>query len=41
MLREILAHRNCAGDYISSLRVYDWIIVILFAPEELTLGKVL
>ena len=38
MLREILAHRNCAGDYISSLRVYDWIIGILSPPEKLTLG---
>ena len=41
MLRDILAHRNCAADYISILRLYDWIIGILFPPEELTLGKVL
>lgn len=41
MLCEILARRNCAADYISSLRLYDWIIGILFPPEELTLGKVL
>ena len=41
MLRDILAHRNCAADYISILRVYDWIIGILVPPEKLTLGKVL
>jgi hypothetical protein len=38
MLCEILAHRNCASDNISSIRVYDWIIGILFPPEKLTLG---
>ena len=38
---EEVARRNCGGDYISSLRVYDWIIGILFPPEKLTLGKVL
>ena len=38
MLCETLARRNCIRDYISSLRVYDWIIVILFPPEKLTLG---
>ena len=38
MLCEILARRNCAPDYISSLRVYGWIIGILFPPEKLTLG---
>ena len=38
MLREKVTHRNCAPDYISSIRVYDWIIGILFPPEKLTLG---
>ena len=39
MLRDILAHRNCAADYISILRVYDWIIGILFPPRGVNFGK--
>ena len=39
MLCEILARRNCAPDYISSLRVYGWIIGILFPPRGVNFGK--